>query len=77
MYGHANNAHYYSWFDTVVNEHLIVECGVDVKTAPAIALVVHSECDYFQPVSFPALVDAGTGGEEHVRRESTCGGGTE
>ena len=41
-YGHVNNVTYYSYFDTVVNEHLIRDGGLDIVDAPQIGLVVGS-----------------------------------
>ena len=32
-YGHVNNVTYYSYFDTVVNEHLIRAGGLDIRHA--------------------------------------------
>jgi len=43
-------------FDSVVNTYLIQHCALDPPTSPLIGLVVHSHCDYFAPVSFPAVV---------------------
>jgi acyl-CoA thioester hydrolase len=56
QYAHVNNSVYYLLFDSVVNAYLIAHCGLDPPTSPHIGLVVHSHCDYFAPVEFPALV---------------------
>ena len=58
-YGHVNNVAYYSYFDTVVNEHLIHEGGLDIHAAPAIGLVVETRCLFHRPLSFPQIIDAG------------------
>ena len=58
-YGHVNNVTYYSYFDTVVNEHLVREGGLDIHNAPAIGLVVETSCSFHRPLSFPDTVDAG------------------
>ena len=58
-YGHVNNAVYYSWFDTVVNQFLISNGALDPATSPIIGLVIESQCNYFAPVSFPESVAAG------------------
>jgi acyl-CoA thioester hydrolase len=58
IYGHINNVVYYSYFDTVVNEHLI-HSGLDIRNGPAIGLVVETFCRFHRPLSFPAAVDAG------------------
>ena len=58
-YGHVNNVTYYSYFDTVVNEHLIRAGGLDIVASPAIGLVVETCCRYHRPLSFPDTIDAG------------------
>lgn len=59
VYGHVNNVVYYSWFDTVVNAHLIERGGLDIHQGSVIGLVVETRCNFFQPLAFPQLVDAG------------------
>jgi acyl-CoA thioester hydrolase len=59
VYGHVNNVVYYSFFDTAVNQFLIEQGALDIEAGATIGLVVHSSCDYFQPLSFPGRVDAG------------------
>ncbi|KAL1304200.1 hypothetical protein AAFC00_000623 [Neodothiora populina] len=59
MYSHMNNSVYYFLFDSLVNAYLISNCALDPPTSALIGLVVHSHCDYFSPVGFPALVDLG------------------
>jgi acyl-CoA thioester hydrolase len=59
IYGHVNNIVYYSYFDTVVNEHLIQESGLDIRDGPAIGLVVETRCLFHRPLSFPQIIDAG------------------
>jgi acyl-CoA thioester hydrolase len=44
-------------FDSVVNTYLIKHCALHPPTSAQIGLVVHSHCDYFAPVEFPAVVD--------------------
>ena len=58
-YGHVNNVVYYSWFDTVVNAHLIEHGALDVQHGVTIGLVIETQCNYFAPVEFPQAVDAG------------------
>jgi acyl-CoA thioester hydrolase len=59
IYGHVNNVVYYSYFDTVVNEHLVRAGGLDIREGPAIGLVVETCCRFHRSLSFPAVVDAG------------------
>jgi acyl-CoA thioester hydrolase len=58
-YGHVNNVTYYSYFDTVVNEHLVNAGGLDIRNGPVVGFVVETSCRYFRPISFPDTIDAG------------------
>jgi acyl-CoA thioester hydrolase len=58
-YGHVNNVTYYAYFDTVVNEHLIREGGLDIRGGPSIGIVVETACRFHKPLSFPEMIDAG------------------
>ena len=58
-YGHVNNVVYYSWFDTAVNAHLVEHGVLDVQAGPTIGLVVETQCNYFAPLAFPEIVEAG------------------
>ena len=58
-YGHVNNVVYYSWFDTVVNAHLIEQGALDIHHGETIGLVIETQCNYFAPVEFPQAVEAG------------------
>jgi len=58
-YGHVNNVTYYSYFDTVVNEHLIQAGGLDIRNAPVVGFVVETSCRFHRPLSFPETIDAG------------------
>jgi len=59
VYGHINNAVYYLYFDTVVNEYLIQKGLLDIETSDIIGLVVKTNCDYFAPAGFPDIIKAG------------------
>ena len=52
-YGHVNNVVYYSYFDTVVNEHLIRAAGLDIHASAVIGLVVETRCIFHRSLSFP------------------------
>jgi acyl-CoA thioester hydrolase len=58
-YGHVNNLVFYSYFDTVVSQYLIVSGVLDIAASSVIGLVVETQCRYFSPLSFPDLVHAG------------------
>lgn len=59
VYGHVNNVHFYSYFDTVVNGYLIAQGVLDPLTSQVVGLVVETKCNYFESVSFPEVLDAG------------------
>ena len=59
QYGHVNNVIYYSWFDTAVNAYLIEQGALDTTQGDTIGLVVETQCNYFAPVSFPQVIEAG------------------
>ena len=58
-YGHVNNVVYYSWFDTVVNAHLIEAGALDIHHGQTIGLVIETQCNYFAPVAFPDRITIG------------------
>jgi acyl-CoA thioester hydrolase len=58
-YGHLNNAVHYLMFDTALSSWQIEAAEVDVRTLPAIALVVETSCRYFAELHFPDLVAVG------------------
>lgn len=59
VYGHVNNVVYYSWFDTAVNAHLIAQGVLDIERGETIGLVIETQCNYFAPLAFPQMVEAG------------------
>ncbi|MDA7414804.1 thioesterase family protein [Xenophilus arseniciresistens] len=58
-YGHVNNVIYYSWFDTAVNALLIERGALDIHAGSTIGFVVETQCNYFAPLAFPQVVQAG------------------
>src|SRR3954449_9174606 len=58
-YGHVNNVVYYSYFDTVVNEHLIRAGGLDFAHDAVIGIVAETSCVFRKSLSFPDEIDAG------------------
>lgn len=58
VYGHVNNAVYYTYFDTVCNSYLIEHCGFNIQSSPVIGFVVASSCQYVSPLVFPDTVVA-------------------
>ena len=59
VYGHVNNVVYYSYFDTVVNEHLVRVAGLEIRRSPVIGVVVETRCSFHRELTFPETVDAG------------------
>jgi len=59
VYGHVNNVVYYSWFDTAVNAWLIERGVLDIHGGDTIGLVIETQCNYFAPLAFPQIVEAG------------------
>ena len=59
VYGHVNNVVYYSYFDTVINEHLIRDGGLDIHDGRVVGYCVESHCRYLAPLAFPETIDAG------------------
>ena len=58
-YGHINNAHYYSFFDTAVDGFLMHHAMRSVLAGEYQTLVVASECRYFRQVSSPGFIQVG------------------
>jgi len=59
VYGHVNNVEYYSFFDTVINEWLIEEGGLNIHSGDTIGVCAESGCRFLAPVAFPEPVVAG------------------
>ena len=59
VYGHVNIVIYYSWFDTAVNTYLIEQGALDIHHGETIGLVIETQCNYFAPLAYPQLVQAG------------------
>ncbi len=59
VYGHINNALYYAFFDTAINQFLIVEGGLDFGGGEVIAFAAESQCRYIQALAFPATLEVG------------------
>src|ERR1043166_7752641 len=59
VYGHVNNVVYYSYFDTVINQYLIGEGGLDIANGGVIGVCVESMCRFQQSLTFPQTIEAG------------------
>ena len=69
VYGHVNNVEYYSFFDTVINEFLILEAGLDIDAGAAIGVCAESHCSFAASISYPGSVLAGLA-VEHLGTKS-------
>ncbi|MGH3713547.1 MAG: acyl-CoA thioesterase [Micromonosporaceae bacterium] len=59
IYGHLNNAVYYSLMDTVINTWLIREGGLDIHDGGVIGLCVQSRCEFTASAAFPEPIEVG------------------
>jgi acyl-CoA thioester hydrolase len=59
IYGHVNNALYYAFFDTAINEYLIGAGGLDINNGPVMAFTAESQCQYLRPLAFPGAIEVG------------------
>lgn len=57
VYGHVNNALYYSFFDTTITAYLIGSCGLAHAGDGPMVFVAASGCAYFKPFAFPEAID--------------------
>jgi acyl-CoA thioester hydrolase len=67
VYGHVNNAHYYSYFDSAINALLLAGGALDLREGAAVGFVVSSGCDFHAPVAYPGTVEVGVRVEEMGR----------
>jgi acyl-CoA thioester hydrolase len=59
IYGHINNAHYYAFFDSAINQYLIAEGGLDIARGSIVGYAAESHCQYLQPLAFPEEIEVG------------------
>jgi acyl-CoA thioester hydrolase len=59
IYGHINNALYYAFFDTAINEYLIAEGRLNITSGAVVAFAAESHCQYLRPLAFPEVIDVG------------------
>ena len=62
VFGHVNNAVYYSYFDTIINHYLCYYGGQDLNDKSkntAIPYCVSSSCTFKKPLTYPQLINAG------------------
>ena len=59
VYGHVNNVHYYSYFDTAIAHFLMREGGLDPWRSEVIGFCVESGCRFRRAARFPDRITAG------------------
>lgn len=59
LYGHVNNATYYTYIDTVVNRYLIEHGGFDIHNAPVIGITPETSCRFYRSFAYPEIIEAG------------------
>lgn len=56
---HVNNAKYYEFFDTVINNMLFDLKSINLKYSKDIFVTAETGCKYFEEISFPDKILAG------------------
>ncbi len=59
IYGHINNAVYYTYIDSIINGYLISQGLLEPQKSKIIGLVAESHCQFFRPVRYPISMDGG------------------
>ncbi|MDB5415174.1 MAG: thioesterase superfamily protein [Rubritepida sp.] len=59
IYGHMNNVHHYSFFDTLVARFLLSHGVLDLAASEEVGLVVETGCRYHAPLTFPDEITGG------------------
>ena len=69
VYGHVNNAVYFTYLDSAANQ-LLVEAGLlDPAGSDVVGLVVETACTFFASVAFPQRLEVGVRAD-HIGRSS-------
>ncbi len=59
VYAHVNNVVYYAYFDTVINEYLMAQGGLDYRAGAVVGIAVETMCRFHKSLAFPDVIDAG------------------
>ena len=70
IYGHVNNAVYYSYIDSVINGYMVDQGVLDPMVSEVIGIVVESHCVFHQSLCYPVKIDCGLR-VEHLGASST------
>ena len=57
VYGHVNNAVYYSYIDSVINGYMVEQGVLDPWGSEIIGIVVESHCQFYQSRRYAVLSD--------------------
>ena len=68
-YGHVNDAQYYSYFDTAINNYFVRTGALDLWSGPLLQFCAESRCKFLSELTFPEVVEAGLR-VEHLGRTS-------
>lgn len=58
VYGHVNNALYYSFFDTTITSYLLSRGGLLLPDSGPMIFVAASDCVYFRAFAFPETIES-------------------
>ena len=56
---HVNFIHFYSYFDSALNNFLIKKNIIDFSKGDILDLVVENKCNFYEPVYFPCTLKVG------------------
>ena len=56
---HVNFIHFYSYFDSALNNFLIKKNIIDFSKGDILDLVVENKCNFYEPVCFPCTLKVG------------------
>jgi acyl-CoA thioester hydrolase len=59
VFRHVNNAHYFSYFDTVVTHYELTQAGIDLLDGDIRCVVAEVQCRYHSSVAFPDRLTMG------------------
>lgn len=59
MYGHMNNAKYYTVYENLIMTYLEHESGLDTGNGPIRCFTAENGCRYHAPLKYPQRIDAG------------------
>src|SRR5579872_7254827 len=54
-----NNAIYYHLYDSIINDYLARQCGVQATASPLIGLVVTSFSEFYRPLGYLQVLELG------------------